>query len=44
LGKAIFYMMKHWKPLTLFLRVKDAPWDNNVCYAARGITKRMPTA
>jgi transposase len=34
LGKAISYMIKHWKPLTLFLRVKDAPLDNNVCELA----------
>ncbi len=34
LGKAISYMMKHWKPLTLFLRVQDAPIDNNICERA----------
>jgi hypothetical protein len=34
LGKAISYMMKHWKPLTLFLRVEDAPLDNNICERA----------
>jgi transposase len=27
-------MIKHWKPLTLFLRVKDAPLDNNLCELA----------
>lgn len=31
LGKAIAYMLKHWEPLTLFLRVPGAPLDNNVC-------------
>lgn len=31
LGKAISYMLKHWQPLTLFLRVEDAPLDNNAC-------------
>ncbi len=31
LGKAIAYMLKHWDPLTLFLRVPDAPLDNNIC-------------
>jgi len=31
LGKAISYMLKHWLPLTLFLRVAGAPLDNNVC-------------
>jgi hypothetical protein len=30
LGKAINYMLNHWEPLTLFLRVKGAPLDNNV--------------
>ncbi|MFV2082299.1 MAG: IS66 family transposase, partial [bacterium] len=31
LGKAISYMIKHWKKLTLFLRVPKAPLDNNLC-------------
>jgi len=31
LGKAITYMLKHWEPLTLFLRVPEAPLDNNIC-------------
>jgi len=30
LGKAFTYMLKHWEPLTLFLRVPGAPLDNNV--------------
>jgi len=34
LGKAILYMLKHWKPLTLFLRVRGAPLDNNLCERA----------
>ncbi len=34
LGKAITYMLKHWKKLTLFLRVPDAPLDNNICERA----------
>lgn len=34
LGKAISYMLKHWRPLTLFLRVEGAPLDNNVCEQA----------
>jgi len=34
LGKAIKYMLKHWEPLTLFLRVPGAPLDNNVCEQA----------
>ena len=44
MGKAIAYMLNHWEPLTLFLRVPGAPLDNNLCYAARGITEGMPTA
>jgi len=31
LGKAITYMLKHWMPLTLFLRESGAPLDNNIC-------------
>lgn len=31
LGKAIKYMLKHWKKLTLFLSVPGAPIDNNLC-------------
>jgi hypothetical protein len=27
LGKAISYLLKHWQPLTLFLREKHAPLD-----------------
>jgi len=34
LGAAIAYMLKHWAPLTLFLRVPGAPLDNNVCERA----------
>jgi transposase len=30
LGKAINYMLNHWEPLTLFLRVPGAPLDNNI--------------
>jgi hypothetical protein len=30
LGKAIRYMLRHWEPLTLFLREPGAPLDNNV--------------
>jgi transposase len=44
MGKAITYMLKHWEPLTLFLRVPGAPLDNNLCYAASGIAEGMPTA
>lgn len=34
LGKAIQYMLKHWEPLTMFLRVPGAPLDNNICERA----------
>ena len=34
LGQAIHYMLKHWQPLTLFLRQAGAPLDNNVCECA----------
>ncbi len=31
LGQAFSYMLNHWTPLTLFLKVPGAPLDNNVC-------------
>ena len=31
LGGAFNYLLNHWDPLTLFLRVAGAPLDNNVC-------------
>ena len=34
LGKAILYMLRHWKKLTLFLKEPDAPLDNNICERA----------
>lgn len=34
LGQAIRYMLKHWEPLTLFLRHPGAPLDNNICERA----------
>jgi transposase len=34
LGKAITYMMKHWKALTRFLEIPGAPLDNNICERA----------
>jgi transposase len=34
LGKAFSYMLNHWEPLTLFLRVPGAPLDNNICERA----------
>jgi transposase len=34
LGKAILYLLNHWEPLTLFLRERGAPLDNNLCERA----------
>ena len=31
LGKSVKYLLNHWDPLTLFLRVAGAPLDNNIC-------------
>lgn len=31
LGEALGYLLKHWKKLTLFLKVPGAPLDNNIC-------------
>jgi transposase len=30
LGKAITYLLRHWRPLTTFLRIPGAPLDNNI--------------
>jgi hypothetical protein len=30
LGQAISYLLRHWHPLTLFLRKAGAPLDNNI--------------
>jgi len=34
LGQAMSYMLRHWEPLTLFLRQAGAPLDNNICERA----------
>jgi transposase len=34
LGGAMAYLLRHWKKLTLFLRVPGAPLDNNICERA----------
>jgi len=34
LGQAMAYLLKYWKPLTLFLRQPGAPLDNNRCEQA----------
>jgi hypothetical protein len=30
LGKAITYLLRHWHPLTAFLRIAGSPLDNNI--------------
>jgi hypothetical protein len=35
-------MLGHWHALTQFLRIAGAPHDNNIAYAARGISDVMP--
>jgi transposase len=34
LGDAIYYMLNHWQELTAFLRIPNAPLDNNICERA----------
>jgi hypothetical protein len=34
LGEAFRYLLRHWEPLTLFLREPGAPLDNNLCERA----------
>lgn len=34
LGKAVTYLLRHWKALTTFLREAGAPLDNNLCERA----------
>jgi len=34
LGQAMNYLLKHWEPLTLFLRRAGAPLDNSICERA----------
>lgn len=34
LGQAMGYTLRHWEPLTLFLRQAGAPLDNNICERA----------
>jgi hypothetical protein len=34
LGKALQYLLRHWHPLTQFLRIEGAPLDNNCCEQA----------
>jgi transposase len=39
LGKAITYLLRHWKALTLFLRQAGAPLDNNI--VERGLKRAI---
>ena len=39
LGVAMYYLLKHWHRLTLFLRQPGAPLDNNIC--ERGLKKAI---
>ena len=39
LGDAIYYMLNHWEQLTAFLRIPNAPLDNNV--AERALKKAI---
>jgi hypothetical protein len=34
LGQAISYLLRHWQPLTLFLRKAGSPLDNNIAERA----------
>lgn len=34
LGQALRYMLKRWDKLTAFVRVRDAPLENNICERA----------
>ena len=42
LGKAITYVLRHWRPLTLFLREKGAPIDNNICRESFEASRSAP--
>ncbi len=39
LGDAIYYMLNHWEQLTAFLRIPNAPLDNNI--AERALKKAI---
>jgi hypothetical protein len=34
LGQAFRHLLRHWEKFTLFLRVRDAPIENNICERA----------
>jgi len=44
LAKATGYILNQWTALTRFVEDGRLSLDNNLCYAARGITQVMPTA
>jgi transposase len=44
LAKAAGYALNHWEALTRFVKDGRVSPDNNLCYAARGISVRMPRA
>ena len=37
LGRAITYLLRHWKGLTAVLREAGAPLDNNICERALNV-------
>jgi transposase len=41
LGKAIRYTLKHWEPLTHFLKTEGAPLDNNIVEASLKVPIRI---
>tara|TARA_R110002110_G_scaffold414387_2_gene644254 strand:+ start:194 stop:811 length:618 start_codon:yes stop_codon:yes gene_type:complete len=41
LGKAIRYTLKHWGPLTQFLKTEGAPLDNNILEASLKVPIRI---
>ena len=41
LGKAIRYTLKHWEPLTQFLKTEGAPLDNNILEASLKVPIRI---
>ncbi len=41
LGKAIRYTLKHWEPLTHFLKTEGAPLDNNILEASLKVPIRI---
>ena len=42
--KILRSMRRHWTGLCVFVEHPEVPMDNNVAYAARGISDVMPTA